>query len=150
MSARSYPRPELSLIEKPLRSGDTILSFDDKYLAGEGGLDGASRELPAEIPDAVAEELRDSARRVMSALGVRGIARLDYLWDGRDRIYFNEINTIPGTMSLYLWTASGYTREQIVDDLIVEARTSVTARWHSTGADGRALRSAGTIASKLS
>ena len=104
------PEPELSLIERPLRSGDAILSFDDKYLAGEGGLEGASRELPADIPDAVAEQLRDIARRAMVALGVRGIARLDFLWDGADGLNFNEINTIPGTMSLYLWTASGYTR----------------------------------------
>ena len=150
VAARSYPEPELSLIERPLRSSDAILSFDDKYLAGEGGLEGASRELPADIPEAVAERLRDVARRSMVALGVRGIARLDFLWDGADGLNFNEINTIPGTMSLYLWTASGYTREQVVDDLIAEARTSATTRWHSTGADGRALRSAGTIASKLS
>lgn len=150
VAARSFPAPELSLIERPLRSGDAILSFDDKYLAGDGGLEGASRELPADIPDAVAERLRDIARRTMGALGVRGIARLDFLWDGADGLNFNEINTIPGTMSLYLWAASGYSREQVVDDLIAEARESATTRWHSTGADGRALRSAGTIASKLS
>jgi D-alanine-D-alanine ligase len=150
VAARSYPTAELSLIERPLRSGDAILSFEDKYLAGEGGLEGASRELPAQIPDAVADELRDVARRAMVALGVRGIARLDFLWDGADRLSFNEINTIPGTMSLYLWTASGHTREQVVDDLIAEARESPTVHWHSTGSDGRALRSAGTIASKLS
>jgi len=105
--------------------------------------------IPADIPDAVAERLRDIARRALVALGVRGIARLDFLWDGGDQLNFNEINTIPGTMSLYLWTASGYTREQVVDDLITEARTSSNTRWHSTGADGRALRSAATIASKL-
>ena len=46
VAARSYPEPELSLIERPLRSSDAILSFDDKYLAGAGGLEGASRELP--------------------------------------------------------------------------------------------------------
>jgi D-alanine-D-alanine ligase len=150
VAARSYPEPELSLIERPLRSGDAILSFDDKYLAGEGGLEGASRELPAHIPDGVAEQLREIAGRARVALGVRGIARLDFLWDGGDGLNFNEINTIPGTMSLYLWTASGYTREQVVDDLIAEARASSTTRWHSTGADGRARRSASSIASKLS
>jgi D-alanine-D-alanine ligase len=150
VAARSYPEPELSLIERPLRSGDTILSFEDKYLAGEGGLEGASRELPAQIPDGVAEQLREIAERAMVALDVRGIARLDFLWDGGDGLNFNEINTIPGTMSLYLWTASGYSREQIVDDLVAEARASATTRWHSTGADGRALRSASSIASKLS
>ena len=150
VAARSYPEPELSLIERPLRGGDAILSFDDKYLAGEGGLEGASRELPAQIPDAVANQLRDVARRAMVALGVRGIARLDFLWDGADGLNFNEINTIPGTMSLYLWTASGYTREQGVDPIIAEPGASDTTRWHSTGADGRALRSASSIASKLS
>jgi len=150
VAARTYPQPELSPIERPLRSSDTILSFDDKYLASEGGLEGASRELPANLPDAVADRLRDVARGAMVALGVRGIARLDFLWDGADGLNFNEINTIPGTMSLYLWAASGYSREQVVDDLIAEARASATTRWHSTGADGRALRSAGTIASKLS
>jgi D-alanine-D-alanine ligase len=149
VAARTFPNAELSLIERPLGSGDTILTFDDKYLAGDGGLENASRELPANVPDAIEAEIRAIADQVMLPLGVRGIARLDFLWDGNDRVLFNEINTIPGAMSLYLWAASGHTHEQIVDDLVAEAREAPTTRWHDTGSDGRALRSAGTIASKL-
>jgi len=53
---------------------------------------------------------------------VRGIARLDFLWDGADGLNFNEINTIPGTMSLYLWAASGYSRETGVERLMRDAK----------------------------
>lgn len=149
VSIRTFPEVEQSAIERPERSGDGILSYADKYLTGEGGLEHAKRELPAILPEAVEAAIRDIASRATELLVVRGIARLDFLWDGRDRVVFNEINTIPGAMSLYLWQASGYTHEQVIEDLVREAQESPTVRWHSTGADGVALRSASSIASKL-
>ena len=79
---------------------------------------------------------------------MRGVARLDFLWDGDERVLFNEMNTIPGAMSLYLWQAGGHTSAEICADLIAEARGG-QCRWNVTGADGTALQSAGAIAAKL-
>ncbi|MGH9567878.1 MAG: hypothetical protein ACRD4I_18050, partial [Candidatus Angelobacter sp.] len=79
---------------------------------------------------------------------VRGVARIDFLLDG-EFLWINEINTIPGAMSFYLWHASGVSHEALVDDMLEEAMKYPTYEPDATGADGLALRSAGAIASKL-
>ncbi len=81
---------------------------------------------------------------------LRGISRLDFLWDGDDRVVFNEVNTIPGAMSLYLWRATGRTAADVCTALVAEARENPAVRWNVGGADGTALRAAGSIAAKLS
>jgi len=79
---------------------------------------------------------------------VRGIARIDFLLDG-DELFVNEINTIPGSLSKYLWIDPVVPFEQLLRDLLAEAAQRPTAHYTSAGADGLALRSAGSIASKL-
>jgi D-alanine-D-alanine ligase len=150
ISARTYPEFELSPIEMPLRSDERLYSYRDKYLSQDGhGLEHAPRELPANVPASIAMQIEDAARALAEPLLLRGIARLDFLWDGKDRLLFNEVNTIPGAMSLYLWRAGGRTVEEVCDDLVAEARSAVAVRWNVSGADGTALRAAGSIAAKL-
>src|SRR5262249_28043950 len=109
ISARSNPALQLSPIEKPVRGGTRVYSYQEKYLSSGGpGLEHAPRELPADIPAAVASTITEAALELAEPLLVRGVARLDFLWDGNDRVLFNEINTIPGAMSLYLWQAGGH------------------------------------------
>ena len=86
----------------------------------------------------------------MAAARIRGVARIDFLWDGADRVVFNEINSIPGAMALHLWEAGGETKLATVTRMIDEARARPARQWSSAGADGTALRSAGAIAAKLS
>jgi D-alanine-D-alanine ligase len=150
LSVRSHPALEISPIERPLRTETEIFDYRQKYLAGEqAGLEHAARELPAELPPAVAKGLADAGTGLAEALAVRGVARIDYLWDGGDQFVFNEINTIPGAMALYLWEAAGLTKAQVLEAMIDEARRSRPAAWSALGADGAALRSARTIDSKL-
>jgi len=150
LSVRTHPALEVSPIERPLRGTTEIFDYRQKYLAGEqAGLEHAARELPAELPPAVAKGLAGAATGLADALAVRGVARIDYLWDGGDQFVFNEINTIPGAMALYLWEAAGRTKAQVLDAMIDEARQSKSAAWSALGADGTALRSARTIDSKL-
>ena len=103
LAVRSWPSVELSAIERPLRTqeGGHILDYRDKYVAGEG-MAGAQRELPARMPEEVAAELRSAASAVVHLAGVRGMARIDFLSDGRD-LFVNEVNTIPGSLARYLW-----------------------------------------------
>jgi D-alanine-D-alanine ligase len=61
----------------------------------------------------------------------------------------NEVNTIPGSMGAYLWIDPPISREQLFRDMIEEARTGPVRVFSVAGSDGTALRSAGTIASKL-
>jgi D-alanine-D-alanine ligase len=151
VAVRSAPELQLSEIERPLRGDDAVYGYEAKYLQGGSGIESAPRELPAQVPDAVAETIRTSARTMATAFGLTGIARIDFLWDQGDRVVFNEVNSIPGAMSLYLWKASGVDPVRVILDAVAEAtRDPAFRRWTSAGADGRALRSAGSIAAKLS
>jgi D-alanine-D-alanine ligase len=150
ISVRTHPALELTPIEKPLRSSDRVYSYKDKYLSQAGhGLEHAPRELPAQVPARVSEVIEAAARRLAAPLMLRGISRLDFLWDGADRVLFNEVNTIPGAMSLYLWRAAGHTAADVCADLVAESRANPAVRWNTGGADGTALRAAGSIAAKL-
>jgi D-alanine-D-alanine ligase len=79
---------------------------------------------------------------------VRGIARVDFLLAG-DELYVNEINTIPGSLAKYLWVDPPIAFAQLLADMLDEAEARPTTHYTTAGADGTALRSAGTIASKL-
>ncbi|MDQ1374991.1 MAG: D-alanine-D-alanine ligase [Actinomycetota bacterium] len=149
IAVRTWPELELSAIEKPLRSdkGSDILGYADKYVGGEGMVS-APRELPAAIDDATAESIRAMAARIVEVAAVRGIARIDFLADG-DGLYVNEINTIPGSLAKYLWVEPPVSFDRLLSDMLDEAERRPTTAWTVQGADGSALRSAGSIASKL-
>lgn len=147
MAIRTYPHWETSAIEAPSRAAEGIYSYDQKYLAW-GGEVSSGRELPARLEDAVAGELRDLARRVTEAAGLRGIVRIDFL-ERAGEIWVNEVNTIPGSMAAYLWIDPPLSREQLYADMVAEAGSGPVRPFSVMGSDGTALRSAGTIASKL-
>lgn len=150
VAVRTAPTLQLSEIERPLRDADGVYSYESKYLQGGSGIESAPRELPAKLPEAVAAAIRDAATRMVTVFGLSGIARIDFLWDQGDKVVFNEVNSIPGAMSLYLWKASGVDPRRVLLDAIDEARSAPAfRRWTTAGADGRALRSAGSIAAKL-
>ncbi len=144
---RTHPAWELSAVEAPARSGDGIYSYDQKYLAWGGEVSGG-RELPATLDDATAKGITDLSRRVTEVAGLRGIARIDFLEKGGE-LFVNEVNTIPGSMAVYLWIDPPIERAQLFRDMLAEARAGSTRVFSTAGSDGTALRSAGTIASKL-
>lgn len=147
VAVRTYPKWELSAVEAPARSGDGIYSYDQKYLAWGGEVSGG-RELPADIDETIEKDLHDLSRRVTDVSGLRGIARIDYL-EKDGRLYLNEVNTIPGSMSVYLWIDPPIDRAQLFTDMLAEALAGPTRVFSTAGSDGTALRSAGAIASKL-
>ncbi len=82
--------------------------------------------IPADIPNAVADDVRAMAIRAFTALGASGLARVDFFLERETgRIYVNEINTIPGftAMSVYprLWGATGVPYSALIDRLIALA-----------------------------
>lgn len=115
--------------EEPLGS-DEILSYQDKYISGgktktgevAGGSKGMAtlqRKLPAEISDEMKNEIQELAIKTFKVLGCSGVSRIDFLVDNdTNDIYVNEINTIPGALSYYLWEATGKTFEKEIDELV--------------------------------
>ena len=154
VSIRAWPELSVSPIEKPIRAAGGaggILGYADKYLGGEG-MASAPRELPARLPSDIEARIVESARALGALVGLRGVARLDYLWgESTGDLYVNEINTIPGSLSKYLWEACDppVSFTALLTDLVAEAKARPSVHWSTEGADGSALRSAGTIASKL-
>jgi len=149
LAVRSWPELQLSAIERPIRVSDSseILDYRDKYVAGEG-MAGAPRELPAQIPSSLEAALQVAAARVADLAGLRGVARIDFLSDGREFVV-NEINTIPGSLARYLWVDPVVSFGDLLADLVAEARQRPTHAYTAAGADGTVLRSAGSIAGKL-
>jgi D-alanine-D-alanine ligase len=128
---------EASVCEEPFFS-DEILSYADKYMGGNGsknktslkkmsgakvsnekGMAVSDKKLPADISDEKRDEIQKLARETFTVLGCSGVARVNFLMDkDTDKVYVNEINTIPGALSYYLWEASGKTFEQEMDEVI--------------------------------
>ncbi len=108
----------LSAVERPAYSGDTY-TFGDKYKKE------CAHELPAQIDLALYQEIRDTTAAVYRALGLWGVVRVDYLYDG-SRLYVNEINTVPGSLSYRLFSAVGVPLGQLLNILIDNARVSPT------------------------
>jgi D-alanine-D-alanine ligase len=116
---------EVSVCEHPLGQQE-LLTFEDKYQRGDDGGKGMAsqdRVIPADIDDALTEEIQNMSRNVFKALGGSGLARLDFLVHGDSNdVYFNEINTIPGSFSFYLWEHSDYTMKDLMLKLIELAK----------------------------
>lgn len=112
---------ETSVCERPVGK-EELLTFTDKYMSEEGGSKGmasADREIPANIPDELSEKIRNLSIEISKALRCSGLARLDFLVHAENhKIYFNEINTIPGSFSFYLWKESGLSFKELLKKII--------------------------------
>jgi len=114
---------EASECEEPLHS-DEILSYEDKYVSnakgsGSKGMASVSRKIPAELTPEKREEVRSMAVKSFKALGCNGVARIDFMIDeDTGKLYFNEINTIPGSLSFYLWEPLGVPYKELLDRMI--------------------------------
>ena len=112
---------ETSVLEEPIKSGE-ILSYQDKYMGGSKGAKGmqaSQKRIPADLPGAETERIRFLAGETFRVLSCHGVSRVDMIIDRDNRnIYVNEINTIPGSLSFYLWEATGLRFDQLMDKLV--------------------------------
>ena len=122
-----------SVCEEPLNA-DEILSYENKYMsggktgktgmksapaAGSKGMASLDRKIPAELPDGLAAKIQALAVKAFQALDCSGTARIDFLMDAKTgEVWLNEINTIPGSLSFYLWEPSGLPYPALLDEMI--------------------------------
>lgn len=111
----------MSVLEEPIKTGD-FLSYEDKYMGGHKGAKGmqaSSKRIPAELPDEETKRIQHLAGETFRVLSCHGVARVDVIVDRKTRdIYVNEINTIPGSLSFYLWEASGIPFTELMNRLV--------------------------------
>ena len=113
-----------SVCEEPIKTGK-FLSYEDKYMGGtktNAGMQSSDKRIPADLPESVSEEIRRIAGETFRVLSCHGVSRIDVMIDEKDgKIYVNEINTIPGSLSFYLWEASGISFTQLMVRLVALA-----------------------------
>jgi len=114
---------EASVCEEPVQQ-DEILSYKDKYVGGGkcGGSKGMAtlkRKIPADITPEQEETVRKTAVEAFRYLGCCGVARIDFMLDkATQKIYINEINTIPGSLAFYLWEPKGVKYTELLERMI--------------------------------
>lgn len=110
-----------SVCEEPLNATD-ILTFQDKYTSsgsGSKGMQSTKRKLPAEITKEQTDKIQELAVKAFKAIGLSGVCRIDFLLNNETgEIFINEPNTIPGSLSFYLWEASGVDFTSLMNKLI--------------------------------
>ncbi len=106
-----------SVIEMPV-SISGVLTFEEKYLRDDGGKKTGGNESqgmaslsriidPPDLNPELKQAALDYAKQAFKILGCSGVSRIDFIIDAScDQLYFNEINTLPGSLSFYLWVKS--------------------------------------------
>lgn len=127
----NYEHQKVSEIEEVL-SGNKFLTFNDKYIGGgksklaskgavkkSKGMASTNRKLPAELDKDVRSEVEEIAVKAFKVLGSSGNCRIDFLIDDKtNKVYINEINSIPGSLAFYLWDAKGINFTSVLDEMI--------------------------------
>lgn len=114
-----------SVCEEPLHSGD-FLTYNEKYggggskgTKGSRGMAASAKRIPADLPEEVSDRIRFLAGETFRVLSCHGVSRVDVMIDADSgEIYVNEINTIPGSLSFYLWEAAGLSFDKLMDRLV--------------------------------
>ncbi|MCR4422129.1 MAG: D-alanine--D-alanine ligase [Spirochaetales bacterium] len=114
---------EVSVCEEPVAI-DNILSFEDKYIRSNSKGKGFSRKIPAQIPEQIRQKIEDYAVQSFKAIDCSGVARIDFILEDNEKIYVNEINTIPGSISFYLWQPKGVSFKDLITKILNIAEKS--------------------------
>jgi len=133
----NYQNQQVGVLEEVMGQ-DEFLSYQDKYLGGNKtkgskGMASTNRIIPARIDDKLANEIKETSKKVFRILNLSGVCRIDYLIDKKKKkIYVNEPNTIPGSLAFYLWEPIGKTYTELLDDMINIAVKDYKNRSHKT------------------
>lgn len=99
-----------------------FLTFEDKYVEKKTKEDLSNKIIPANISEELEEKIIQLTKTIYQILGFKGVIRIDYMYDEKkQRLYFNEVNTIPGSYAYYLFDKCGISFDKMLDMLIKEA-----------------------------
>lgn len=111
---------ETSVIEEVSMSDD-FLTFENKYLnnGSSKGMENTTRIIPAKLEKAIEDKVIEFGTKAYKFLGCKGLVRIDFLIDGKtSEVYLNELNTIPGSLSNYLWKDKGYNFTELLNKMM--------------------------------
>ncbi len=143
----NYENQQVSAIEQVIPT-NSFLTYEDKYI-GDGKIKGktgakfktskgmvsTNRIVPANLPEDLASQIKEIAIKSFKTLKSSGVVRIDFLVDSKtNKVYINEINNIPGSLSFYLWEPIGKDYSELLDDMInigIKDYKRRTAKTHS-------------------
>ena len=101
-----------------IKSAEEFYSYDAKYKNEE-----SKTEIPADISEEISNEIRKEAIKAFKSIDGKGLSRVDFfIEDGTNKVYINEINTLPGftSISMYpkMFEASGTPYKELLTRLI--------------------------------
>jgi D-alanine-D-alanine ligase len=112
---------ETSVCEEVFPSKD-LLSYDDKYNSENSkskGMASAKRKVPADLTQEVESKIQKLAKLAYQTLDCSGLARIDFMInEKKNQIVILEVNTIPGSLSFYLWSPKGIKFKDLLTRLI--------------------------------
>lgn len=112
---------KLSVCEEPISESD-FLTYEDKYMSqgsGNKGMSGSRRQIPANLEPKLKHTIEKMAAEAFVALDCCGVTRIDFIIDEHTNTpYINEFNTIPGSLSFYLWEATGVKFMDLLEEMI--------------------------------
>lgn len=110
-----YKNIVVSEIEEIKKQKD-FFDYNEKYV--QKGKKFSNHIIPAPIDENLKNTIKSIARDTFNALECHGNIRIDFLLSKDNKIYVNEVNSIPGALSYYLWQMSGFTFSQVIDNMI--------------------------------
>ncbi|MDD6223462.1 MAG: D-alanine--D-alanine ligase [bacterium] len=127
----NYENCQVSAIEQVIPKS-AFLTYEDKYIGSSKakgtlgakfktskGMVSANRVIPAPLGESLKAEIEDIAIRAFRVLKSAGVVRIDFLVDTKtNKVYINEVNNIPGSLSFYLWEPTGKDYSELLDDMI--------------------------------
>lgn len=122
----NYEYQEASEIEEVM-GVDEFLSYKDKYIGsgakktskGTKGMAATNRISPARLDEKMTNEIKEMSKKVFKDINLSGVVRIDFLIDSKaKKVFVNEVNTIPGSLSFYLWEASNKKYKDLLDEII--------------------------------
>ena len=116
----NYEKQNVSEIEEINVSGE-FYSFKEKYVEGYTKVKGKEKKNKSKplISKEMMEDMKSYAIKTFKTINASGVARIDFLIDDKNKkLFVNEINTIPGDLSSYLWLAKKTTFTELIDNLI--------------------------------
>ncbi|MBN2060925.1 MAG: D-alanine--D-alanine ligase [Deltaproteobacteria bacterium] len=101
-----------------IKTRHDFYSYESKYIDEKGAI----LEIPANVSGSISNKIRELSIKAFKTLSCEGLGRVDFFLGQNEKVFINEINTIPGftKISMYpkLWEASGISYEGLIDRLL--------------------------------
>lgn len=115
------------------KAGSKKLPNKTGKIGASKGMASTARKIPAQLTKTQQKTIEETALKVFRVLNANGCVRIDFMIDNKTKkVYCNEINTIPGSLSFYLWKEVGLSFEDECDELIQNALNRYAKRSNKT------------------